>query len=113
VHHIYFTPSLATAFSAPVTEITTLYSPTASSEEDADAILSVLGGVKGYISISKAPVIDELGEDKVKACQLFIGWESVKAHEEAMKKSEVMARISAMIHGAKKVEMHHVKLTVA
>lgn len=55
--------------------------------------------------------MEELGEARVKAYQVLVGWESVKKHEEAMGRKEIGERVGKAIQKAKKVEMHHVRLT--
>jgi hypothetical protein len=113
IHHASMDASYSKVLKAPITEILTLYQPGETIESDLADVAAIYEKVDGFHGASSGAVVEELnfGDEKLKAYQVVAGWDSMKAHEEAFKSGEVVAKLGSALafQVAKGKEVHHVK----
>ena len=112
MHHVVFNPPLYYIFDSPsscVTEIVTFHSPSSTFEADIKEFLEALANADGLKGCCRGVVVEE----NLYSYQIFIQWESIKAHEEAMLRDDVKSKVHLVAGGAERMEMHHTKFQAA
>ncbi|KAK9311568.1 hypothetical protein V1524DRAFT_403800 [Lipomyces starkeyi] len=114
MYHVHFSPHPPSAvLGAPIVELATFYSVSATFETDITKFLSVLEKAEGCVAITHCFIDEDLakegGEEKGKAYLAAIGWSSVDAHEKAMTTKDVADSLHLATGGASHVEIRHVK----
>ncbi|KAK9489618.1 hypothetical protein V1508DRAFT_393238 [Lipomyces doorenjongii] len=114
MYHVHFSPHPPSeVLSAPIVELVTYYSISATFETDIAKFLSVLEKAVGCVAIAHCGIDEDLakedGEPKGKAYLAAIGWSSVDANEKAMTTKEVADAVHLANGEARNVEIRHVK----
>lgn len=116
--HADFKPegALAKCFSAPITEVVTLYFDGGPPDDYLDDVAKLTAKMKkeniqGVVGAAAGITYEEVEKDGVKgkAAVVLIGWESIDVHMEFRKTDFFKENMGLLRSNAKKITMSHVK----